>query len=401
MRNLLTTSILATALTVGSVAPVSAELRLGALSPTTGDLQLYGNFTLNGIRLAVEEINAAGGVLGAPIRLIVGDTQTNPQAGVDAAQRLVSIEGVHAMIGALASGVTIPVARSVSRVAGVAQISNASTSPVISTLDDNDFLFRTVPSDAYQGVALAQIAMDEGYRRLAVLHENNDYGLGLAQSFVAAYRERGGVVPQIVTFEPNVAAYRGELLRASSGNPEALVLIAYPENGQTIIRQAIEGGFFEKFVFTDGLRSQDLVNNIGARFLNGTVGSVPRAMEDSQSAAYFRNAYEAKFGEFPPQPYMDTAYDAVYLIALATQAAGSTERVAIRDHLRQVANPPGITVGPGEWARAVELLASGETVNYEGASGSVDFDENGDVPGTFAHWRIEDGAIVDLRVFVP
>lgn len=392
----------AAALTLALGTAASAdELRIGALVPTTGDLQLYGETSLNGIRLAVEEINAAGGVLGQPISLRVGDTQTSPQAGVDAAQRMAMVDGVHAFVGALSSGVTIPVARSVSRVQGLAQISGASTSPVITTLDDGDFLFRTVPSDAYQGVALAEIALAEGYKNLSILYINNDYGLGLAESFTAAFAARGGAVVHSASYEPGQPSYRGELRRVSRGDPQGLVLIGYPENGQTIVRQALEGGFFEKFVFTDGLRSPEMIAAIGAEFMDGVIGSSPRAMEDNPGARHFGEAYRQKHGEIPPQPFMDSAYDAVYLIALAAQRAGKADRVAIRDHLRAVAGPPGVTVNPGEWERAVELLAAGEDINYEGASGGVDFDENGDVPGTFAHWRVENGEIVDVRVFAP
>lgn len=378
------------------------ELRIGALVPLTGDLQVYGETSYNGIRLAVEEINAQGGVLDHDIRLRSGDTQTSPQAGVDAAQRLATVEGVHAFVGALASGVTIPVAQSVSRVEGIPQISNASTSPVITDLDDGDFLFRTTPSDAFQGVALAEIAKDEGYENLAVLYINNDYGLGLAEAFQEGFEELGLTVTGMAAYEPGQASYRGELRRAArGGNPEALVLIGYPENGQTIIRQALEGGFFERFVFTDGLRSPEMIAAIGAEYMDGTIGSAPRAMEGSEAAEYFRKTYEEAYGELPPQPFIDSAYDAVYLIALAAQRAGFVNREAIRDNLRAVANPPGEVVGPGEWERALELLAEGRDINYEGASGSVDLDENGDVPGTFAHWRVVDGEIQDVRVFAP
>ena len=137
-----------------------AELKVGALLPLTGDLQAYGESSRNGINLAAEEINAAGGVLGEPMTIEIADTQTEPQSGVDAAQRLVSVQGVSAIVGALSSGVTIPVASSVSAVEGVPQISGASTSPVMTDLDDNDFLFRTTPSDAFQGPALAEVAGD-------------------------------------------------------------------------------------------------------------------------------------------------------------------------------------------------------------------------------------------------
>jgi branched-chain amino acid transport system substrate-binding protein len=285
----------AAALTLALGTAASAdELRIGALVPTTGDLQLYGETSLNGIRLAVEEINAAGGVLGQPISLRVGDTQTSPQAGVDAAQRMATVEGVHAFVGALSSGVTIPVAQSVSRVQGLAQISGASTSPVITTLDDGDFLFRTVPSDAYQGVALAEIALAEGYKNLSILYINNDYGLGLAESFTAAFAARGGAVVHSASYEPGQSSYRGELRRVSRGDPQGLVLIGYPENGQTIVRQALEGGFFEKFVFTDGLRSPEMIAAIGAEFMDGVIGSSPRAMEGNPGARHFREAYRGK-----------------------------------------------------------------------------------------------------------
>lgn len=384
-----------------SSASMAENLRVGALVPTTGDLQVYGETSLNGIRLAADEISADGGVLGENIRVSTADTQTSPQAGVDGAQRLASVDSVHAFVGALSSGVTIPVAQSVSREEGIAQISGASTSPVITDLDDGDFLFRTVPSDAFQGIALAEIAREEGYENLAVLYINNDYGLGLAEAFTAAFEDLGGSVSNSASYEGGQSSYRGELRRVGRGGPEALVLIGYPENGQTIVRQALEGGFFERFVFTDGLRSPEMISAIGAEYMDGTIGSAPKSLDDNPGAAHFREAYEDQHGEVPPQPFMDAAYDAVYLIALAAQRAGSVDRTAIRDNLRAVSGPPGTEVYPGEWARAVELLEAGEDIDYQGASGPVDFDDNGDVPGTFAHWRVEDGEIVDVRVFAP
>lgn len=402
MNHLARTISIGLAVSLGATATATAQpLHIGALVPLTGDLQAYGETSENGIELAVKEINEAGGVLGEPIQLTSGDTQTSPQAGVDAAQRLASVDGVHAFVGALSSGVTIPVAESVSSEQGIPQISGASTSPVITDLEDNDFLFRTVPSDAFQGKALAEIAKDEGYQSLSVLHINNDYGLGLAEAFQEAFTEAGGEVPQVAAYEPGQASYRGDLRRVGRGGPEGLVLIGYPENGRTILRQAVQGGMFENFVFTDGLQDPALIEAIGAEFMNGTVGSVPQAPEGTPGAQHFEESYSAEYGEVPPQPFMDTAYDAVHLIALAAQQAGTTDSEAIRDNLRSVSRAPGEKVYPGEWEKALELLADGEEINYEGASGSVDFDDNGDVPGSFAHWEIQDGEIRNVRVFSP
>jgi len=143
---------------VMAVSPAQAEpLKIGALMPMTGDLQAYGGADLKGVQFAIKQINDAGGVNGEKVELVVADTQTRPQAGVDAAQKLINVDGVDAIVGALSSGVTIPVAKTVTSRVGVVQISNASTSPTITKLQDNDFLFRSVPSDAFQGLALANL----------------------------------------------------------------------------------------------------------------------------------------------------------------------------------------------------------------------------------------------------
>ena len=360
----------------------------------TGDLQAYGEADLKGIEFAVEQINAAGGVNDEPIEMMVADTQTTPQAGVDAAQKLINIDSVDAIVGALSSGVTIPVARTVTSREGVPQISNASTSPTITGLDDDDFLFRTVPSDAFQGVALANLVSGKGLSSVGVLYVNNAYGQGLADAFSEAF---SGEVTEAIAFEQGQASYRGELQQAASGGAEALVLIGYPESGGVILRQSLEGGFFTRFVFTDGMKAPEIIERIGAQYLNGAFGTVPQSA-DTEGLRVFREAYTAAYGELPGKPYYDTAYDAAFAIALAAQKAGSNDSGAIRDNLRAVANPPGETVFPGEWEKAMKLIADGQDINYEGASGSVDFDDNGDVPGTIGHWEIQDGEIVDVKL---
>jgi ABC-type branched-subunit amino acid transport system substrate-binding protein len=160
------------------------SVKLGALLPMTGSLQSYGEPCLNGIKLAQKQINQAGGVLGSELKISVGDTQTKPQPGIDAAQKLVSIQGVSGIVGALSSGVSVPVAQSVSSKEKVPQISPASTSPVITDLEDNDFMFRSVPSDALQGMAMAQVVANESdFTNTAILYVNNDYGEGLAENY--------------------------------------------------------------------------------------------------------------------------------------------------------------------------------------------------------------------------
>lgn len=391
-------AVSALALTVAATA-AQAEMKIGALVPLTGDLQAYGETSLNGIKLAAKEINAQGGVLGGDASVAIGDTQTTPQVGVDAAQKLVNVEKVSGIVGALSSGVTIPVASSVTSQAGVPQISGASTSPEITTLQDKDFLFRTVPTDAVQGIALAEVAQKLGYNTVGVVYINNDYGKGLADAFAESYKGKGGKIAGAVPYEKGQASYRGELQNASDGGADALVLIGYPENGITIIRQALEGGYFSKFVFSDGLKAPEIVDAIGAQYMNGSVGTAPASVGEGYDR--FVKAYEGEFGELPPKPYIDSAYDATYLLALAAEKAGSNDPAKVRDALRDVSSPPGAQILPGEWKKAKELLAKGEDIDYVGAAGPVNFDKNGDVVGTYEEWAIEDGKITRKRVFEP
>ncbi|MFP4127103.1 MAG: ABC transporter substrate-binding protein [Alphaproteobacteria bacterium] len=379
-------------------APALAEgLKLGALIPLSGGLATYGESSLNGMRLAVDQANAADGVLGGEVELVVGDTQTRSQPAVDAANRLVGVEGVSGILGAMSSGNTVPVATSVSAVEGIPQISNASTAPTITDLDDNDFLFRTVPSDAQQGLVLGDLVEAEEIERVAVLYVNNDYGQGLAESFEASFTEAGGTVTQSAAFEPNKASYRGELSNVAGDGAEALLLIAYPDDGGLLIlRQSLEEGFFERFIFTDGMKASQVATDFG-EFIDGAFGTAPKAPESAEAEA-FASAYEEAYGEMPPLPFIDSAYDAAMILMLAAEAAGSAEGEAIRDAIRDVTNAPGEVVGPGEFARAKELLADGEDIDYEGAAGSHEFDENGDVSGAYEHWVITDGELETVEI---
>lgn len=188
---------------MGVASPALAEnVKIGALLPMTGDLQAYGVASVRGVELAVKEINSAGGVLGNPIELITGDTQTNAQAGVDAAQKLVSVSNVAALIGAMSSGVAIPVAQTVSKPNKVPQISQSATSPVLTNLDDDGYLFRTAPSDALQGKVLGDLTYEEGFRKVGVLYINNDYGEGLADEFTKSFTAHGGAVTNALAYEP-------------------------------------------------------------------------------------------------------------------------------------------------------------------------------------------------------
>ena len=372
-------------------------LRIGHANSFTGDLSDFAATHRDGATLAVDHINLAGGILGTVVSVVSRDTATTPLVGVDAANTMVNTDHVVAIVGALSSGVTIAIANSVTIPNSILQITAASTSPAVTVLDDDDFVFRTTVSDAAQGVILARLALELDYNTASALYVNNAYGQGLAEAFRDAYEDEGGTVLELVPHESLQPTYASELSAATAGNPDVLLCLSYPESAEVYLREALEGGYIDTFLFCDGTKSPDMNEAIGWELLEGTYGTCA-GTEATAITLAFSEAYELAFGvPLPPMPYIDTTYDSIVLIALAAAKAGTTtDSAAIRDALRDVANPPGEVVGPGVAgiARALELIAAGEDINYEGAGGSQDFDENGDITSTIEIWKIEGGEIV-------
>lgn len=387
---------------IGSAGVLAQEtVKIGTVLPITGGLASYGQVSRNGTLLAQMQINENGGLLdGMELELVNADTQTQAQVGVDAAQRLVNIENVSAIVGAMSSGITVPIVESVTAPNEIVQISQSATTPVLTNIEDNGYFFRTVPSDALQGVVAGDLAADQGYDKISIIYVNNDYGQGLNDAIIDQFEKRGGEIAASIAFEPNKVSYRSELMNAAEGNPDALVLIAYTDDGGiTIIRQALENGFFDEFIFTDGLKAPEIAEGIEG-FLEGMYGTTPTALPGGQGPELFRGMYEEEYGELPPKPYIDTAYDAVFVLAMAIEKAGVAEGPAIKEAINELLDPEGETVNINEWAKAKQLIAEGKTIKYEGASGPVYFDEVGDRAGAIGIWQIQDGDIVDVDVVV-
>jgi branched-chain amino acid transport system substrate-binding protein len=201
----------------------------------------------------------------------------------------------------------------------------------------------------------------------------------------------GGTVTASQVHEPNKASYRSEITTLSGGGAEGLALFAYyGGSGITIIRNALETGAFDKFMAADGMFDVSVIEQIGAENLKGNL-MITQAASDPENDSYkiFAKEYETT-GMDPAAPYASHGYDATFLIALAIEKAGAADRSKISAALREVANAPGEIIRPGEWAKAKKLIAEGKDINYEGASGPVDFDANGDVAGFYSVNRVGD-----------
>ena len=376
--------------------PTGDPLKIGFLADFSGPLAEFGPVIQTGVELAIKHVNDAGGVLGQPVQFVTGDTQVDTTQGLEEARRLVEVEGVHAIVGPLSSTVTIAVAESVTGAAGVPTISPSATSPAVTVADDNGYLFRSTISDAAQGVILAGLAATEGYGNVGVIFRNDAYGQGLADAFEAAF---GGTVTS-ASIEQGGTSYLSELQSAADGDAEVLVAIGFPEEALIFIREALENDIFDEFLFVDGTKSEDLIDGIGAEFLDGFKGTAPGAGPESPATLAWDDAYIAEFGELPTRPFVRESYDAVIAIALATELAGSTDGQAIRDALPQVAAPGGTEFIPGADSVAAALAAvrNGEDVNYQGAATTLDWNAAGDITTGFIEiWQYIDGAPASIE----
>ena len=371
-------------------------LKIGFLADFSGPLAEFGPVIQTGVELAIEHINEAGGVNGKDVTFVTGDTQVDATQGTEEARRLVDIDGVHAIVGPLSSTVTISVAESVTGDAGVPTISPSATSPAVSDANDNGYLFRSTTSDAAQGPVLAQLAVDEGYDNVAVLFINDAYGQGLADAFEAAF---SGTITK-ASFEDGQASYLAELQQVAGGGASVLVAIGFPTQAGVFIREALENDIFDQFLFVDGTKSQDLIDDIGAEFLDGFKGTAPVGGPESDAIIAWNAAYTAKYGALPTRPFVREAYDATIAIALAAAYAGSTDGAAIRDALPKIAAPGGTVFIPGAEGVAAALKAARDKqdINFEGAATTLDWNANGDVTtGYVGIWRYKDGTIEELE----
>jgi len=399
-KSILSMAIAASALSMAGAA--QAEVKVGFLGGFTGGIESLTPPIYEGARLAVQQVNEQGGILGGQTLVMPsGDTTCgDASAASNAADRMVNTENVTAIVGALCTGATIAAANNAGIPGGVVMVSPASTAPAVSELDDNDLVFRTVPSDAFQGEMLAKLVLDRGIDYVAVTYVNNDYGRGLSEAFTEAFEAGGGEVAENLAHEDNRADYRSELGSLSATGADTLVVLAYADtSGQTVLRQAYEAGTFTQYVGADGMVGDSLVEAIGADVLEGMIATRPGS-PDLPGTELFNEAAEAA-GIDPSAVFAAQAYDAAFLVALAIEQNGSAEREGLSAALRSVASAPGEIILPGEWEKAVELIAAGTEINYEGASGSHEFDENGDVPGVVVEMVVEDGRFVSKGFVEP
>jgi len=386
--------LLANTALVMLASPAFADVNIGNPLAMTGPIPDLVAPIAEAVDLAAKHINDQGGMFagGEAYNIVRADSACDPTAAVDAVTKLVNVSNVAAILGPVCSGATIAQAESVSIPAGVVTLSVSASSPAISTMEDGtDLVFRAAASDAYQGVALANLAIANGITDMAVSYANDDYNAGIAAVFAEAYTAAGGKVTANEAHEPSKASYRSEVATLGASSDNLALFAYYGSGGITLMRNALETGAFSTFIGADGMLSDEVIEQIGAENM-GSVTFTTSASDDSTPSygAWAKLAEEA--GIPAADPFVPNGYDATFMLALAIEKAGSADRGGIAAALRDIASAPGEVILPGEWEKAKAILAKGGDINYEGASGNQDFDENGDVAGNFSKSTVVDGA---------
>ncbi|MCX7961937.1 MAG: ABC transporter substrate-binding protein [Burkholderiales bacterium] len=381
-------------------AQVACPVKIGGVLPLTGSMAPITKKIAQAAELAIEHINQGGGIKGCPVQFILRDDQGQPTVGVDAAKYLVEVERVAAFTGTISSGITGPIISSVTAPSRVVQITCCSTASAF-TLDGRSggYFFRTIPTSKTQAYATATETARRGFKRTAVIYVNTDFGTDMLRFYRQAVAKLGGDIVVEVPYNDNQPSYRAEVTRALAAKPESLLLIGFPKDAVTIVREWLSLGGPRQVALNNSMRTMDFVNGVGARFVEDFFG-----MDNAQVAGphvdAFNRLFEEKYKADTKGPGIHTQYDAVMVLGLAMNIAKDLTGPSIRDAVRQVHAPNGTVVGtgPAEFRKALELIRAGRPIKYHGATGPIEFDANGDVTGPALVWRITNGQIVTDRV---
>jgi ABC-type branched-subunit amino acid transport system substrate-binding protein len=384
----------------GAAAAQDCTTKIGAVLPTSVD---WGRPIAETAQFAVDQVNEAGGVAGCKIDMVLRDTQVDPKIGVDAAKALVDLDGVQVLLGAVSSGVSMPILTSVTVPGKVMQMSCCSSSTAFTALSvegkTDGLWFRTFATTGVQAAVGAKVAADQGYESVAILYKNDDWGQDLAKLIQSDFEALGIEVTASVAINDAQPSYRAEVTQARASAPDALYLGLYPNEGTMAVREWLSLGGTQNMVLANSLKSDDFRTNVGLQYLgsaHGTDTASPRVA----SADAFVEAYKARFDAEPNGPGLANSFDATMIALLAMEAAGKDatgEEIAAQ--VSRVTDPAGtpVTADAAGFAAARDVLAAGGSVMYQGATGNVRFDGNGDVSAPAVVWKFTETGTEEVQ----
>lgn len=364
--------------------------RVGALLPYTGELAASGHSLEQGMTLAVEAVNRAGGIAGEPLVLDIQDTHSDLARGRGGAERLFG-DRISAIVGPEEPELARQLAQLLGQ-RGAVMISGGISARAEPGTQPSLWL-RIFPSAKTVTRELAARMLSDGVRTAALLYVNDGYGTTFASFLAEKFSELGGMVEYSLPMPTDTSVP----IRFPNGTADAVVLIAYPRAGALAVSQLSAGGFNGRWYFAPSLDTEEFVLNTPQGLVEGMVGISPALTADSEQ---FAEQFRARWSGEEPTLGANFYYDSIAVLALALKEAHTRldrlpDERELADSIRSVSGPPGRTVTWKELDVAFETLGSGSPVNYRGISGPIDFDHDGDVAqGLVRFWRVSNGRIV-------
>lgn len=350
-------------------------LKLGYVFPESGELAHLGPPQISATKYAISEINKAGGVLGKPIPEVVGSDEGGKAEIANASVDRLLGQNVDGIIGAAASGMSLAILDKVKSAQKV-QCSGSNTAPTFTDYNDDGFYFRTAPSDVLQGPILADTITGDGHDTVAITYRGDDYGKGLAEATKAALENVGATVPVMEAYEPNTTNFNATVSKIRDAKPDAVVMVSFQEGAQ-LGTKLIEAGFkANQFYSADGMKDEEMAERFSKSdpsVIEGFKGTGPASVENMEFTEGLK-AFDPKLEVFQ---YAPQVYDCVVVMALAAEAAKTDDPAVFKTKMNEVTKD-------GEkcttFAQCRDLLKDGKDIDYDGASGPLDFTEPGE-PG--------------------
>lgn len=388
----------------------SFQLRIGTILPFTGDLSSVGPSLDASARLAVDTINAAlkKDNLGKKVSAKIVDSQddqTATQPAIEAATKEVKVDKVNVIIGTLSSQSTIAMAQAVTIPNNVIVITPTGSAPQITSLQDKNTVWRILPSDLFQGKAMAS-AVAGAFGKSATINvgaRNDAFGTALEQVFASTWKANGGKIGAQVNWDPNQATFDSEAQQLVSGNPAGWVIIDFPETFAKVGPALVRTGKWTpaKTFMNDVMSVPASLQQVGAQATTGLRGVAPTSQSASvKQTGAFAKLFVAKEKGKPVTGYEATSFDAVMLSFLAALQGRSSSPNAIKANLRSVSGPSGTPVSYLNLPQAIKLILAGKRVAYQGVWGPIDYDKNGDVGSSlFKLWHYDGTNVVTEKIF--
>ncbi len=361
--------LLLSAILFSGILYAEDTVTVGSVTPLTGKLSAYGEGFQKAMLLALDEVNAAGGVNGKPMKIIFEDNQSTAKDSVSAIQKLITVHHMPVIFGPAASSNFLAVCPIAEKNKTVLIGAQSAASEITNC---GRYVFRVFPSDSLQGIGAAELTQSMGYSEVVLTYVTNDWGVGLADVFKAEYAKRGGKIIDTVPHHEGKTDYRSELLRIAQRSPKAVVNLTYFKEGATMLKQAFEAGMKVQWIMGSASKSPKLVE-LSGEAAEGVIGTYPTFSQETKQFKAFKAAWDKKYPGQKIPIFGEYNYDMVKLTAKA------------------LATSP--TLAPHDIVQALMTASKG----YIGVTGNKTFDKNGDVGAEYGRWTVKKGEIVDYK----